>query len=398
MKKSLVNLGLFAIAGAGFFALVLAVYVTDKGLAGRLTIDLALINLGGAICRFGLDLAIIQKSDRALRFGLGDAWISVPIAALLYSFVVLSGAQNIGLGSLFFLVATAAFNEILAAHLRNAGYHIGIYVVRIAGFVPSVLLVLLTDAPDQGTIQIALLMTNGLIVVGLYIIGYLWIGRVNKGAGERLSFRWLLERFTLIANFNALTSTLLAKIDVLVFATMLSDEAIGDYSIIKQTVGILMFVSGSFNYRYAPEVRRLWQSGVRPAFRDRFRAHTREARKLSALGVVLAGALLIVEYYVFDLPASYLPLFVIMLAMYGTFACVSNSGMYLTAMGRIGYQTLRLWGSIVLFVAFAFALNTISPGNPMILVTYCAAITFFQLFLFVNLSRLLSAMKMDTPN
>ena len=120
MKKSVGNLLLFAMASAGFFALVLAVYVTDKALAGLLSVDLALINLGGAICRFGLDLTIIQKSDRSLRFGLGNAWAVVPVAALVYSLVMLAGAQNVGLASLVFLVTTAAFNEILAAHLRNA--------------------------------------------------------------------------------------------------------------------------------------------------------------------------------------------------------------------------------------------------------------------------------------
>jgi O-antigen/teichoic acid export membrane protein len=390
MKKSVLNLLLFAISGAGFFALVLAVYVTDKALAGRLSIDLALINLGGAICRFGLDLTIIQKSDRALRFGLGDTWFAVPVAACLYSLVVLPGAQNVGLLSLTCLVATAAFNEILAAHLRNAGLHVAIYAVRICGFIPSVLLLLLTPAPDGATIQTALLMTNGVIVSGLYLIGYLRIARSQSGADERTTVRWLLERFTLLACLNTLTATLLAKIDVLVFATMLSDEVIGDYAIIKQTAGLLTFVAGSFNYRYASDVRRLWQSEERAKFRTKFWAHIREAVMLSALGAVVAGLILVAEYHIFDLPPQYLSLFAALLVMYVCFACLSPSGMYLTAMGKIAYQTARLWGSIILFLGFAYALDWVLPGDPLILVTYSAAIAVFQVLLFLSLSRMVS--------
>jgi hypothetical protein len=389
MKKSIVNLLLFATASAGFFALVLAVYVTDKALAGRLSVDLALINLGGAICRFGLDLTIIQKSDQSLRFGLGNAWAVVPAAALVYSLVMLAGAQNVGLASLVFLVTTAAFNEILAAHLRNAGLHLFIYVLRIASFVPAVALVLLTPDPGAATIQSALLMINGGVFVGLYAIGAWRIGRTQDAGHERITVRWLTERFTLVANLNTLTSTLLAKIDVLVFALMLPDAVIGDYSIIKQTASLLMFVSGSFNYRYASDVRRIWQSGDMATFRTRFWGHTREAVKLSALGTVAAAVLLVAEYHIFELPAAYLPLFAAMLAAYGLFACVSNSGMYLTAMGRIGLQTFRLWGSIVLFLALSFGLNEAAPGSALILVTYSASITIFQVLLFANLSRLL---------
>jgi len=389
MKKSLLNLILFAVSGAGFFVLVLAVYVTDKSLAGRLAIDLALINLGGSICRFGLDLAIIQRSDKTLRFGVGDALFVVPLAALLYSFAALTFAQNVGFVSLTILVTTVAFNEILAAHLRNSGLQTSIYLVRIIGFLPGHAVILFADNLDGDIVESALLWVNASIVLGLFAIGYVRITRAQNGERERITIRWLTERFTLFANLNSLTSTLLAKADVLVFATMLPDAVIGDYSIIKQTLGILMFVSASFNYRYASEVRRIWQTGSRAVFRTKFREHAREAALLTAVGLVLAAAALLIEYLVLDL-VLYTPLFVALLLAYGAFAVASISGMYLTAMGRIGFQTIRLLGSLILFLVLAFTLNAVSPESTLVLTTYSASIATFQLLLFASLVRLLS--------
>lgn len=389
MKKSLLHLFLFGVSGAGFFALVLAVYASDKALAGRLAVDLAMINLGGAVCRFGLDLAVIQRSDKTLRFGLGDALFVVPLAAMLYSLVVLGGAQNVGIISLTVLVTMVAFNEILAAHLRNSGLQTSIYLVRISGFLPGLALILLADNLDGDVIEIALLLVNVGIVIGLVVIGYVRIARDQSGEGERITIRWLTERFTLVANLNSLTATLLAKADVLVFATMLSDAVIGDYSIIKQTLGVLMFVSASFNYRYASDVRRIWQSQSRAMFRRKFGEHAREAALLTAVGLVLAAAALTIECQVLDL-APNTPLFAALLVAYGAFAVASTSGMYLTAMGRIGFQTIRLVGSLILFLLLAFSVNAVWPESALVLATYSASIATFQLLLFANLTRLLT--------
>jgi len=389
MKKSLLNLVFFAVSSSGFFVLLLAVYVTDKALAGCLAIDLALINIGGSICRFGLDLAIIQKSDKMLRFGLGEALFIVPLASLLYSFVVLGSVQNLGLVGLTFLVTAVAFNEILAAHLRNTGLQTSIYLVKIGSFLPGVALILLTSNLNEDIVVSAILLVNIGILFGLFVVGYVRIARAQGDDAERIKIRWLTERFTLFANLNSLTSTLVAKIDVLVFAAMLPASVIGDYSIIKQTVGILMFVSASFNYRYASEVRRIWQSGSRFIFRTKFKEHSREAALLTAVGIALTVIALAVESQIFQL-APYTLVFVSLLFAYGLFSVASTSGMYLTAMGRIGFQTTRLIGSLILFLVVSYSFNTLLPNNILVLATYGASIATFQILMFISLIRILS--------
>jgi O-antigen/teichoic acid export membrane protein len=389
MIKSLLNLALFAVSGSGFVVLVLIVYLTDKGLAGRLAIDLALIFLGGSICRFGLDLAIIQRSDKNLRFGFGHALFVVPLAALLYSLVVLPGVNNVGLTGLTVLVTTIAFNEILAAHLRNYGLQVSIYLVRIIGFLPGFLIILSAKNIDSEVIRNSLLVVNIGIILGLYTVGYLRIKRNQTADGEKIKVGWLVERFTLFANLNSMVSTLLAKVDILVFATMLPDSVIGDYSIIKQTLGVFMFVAASFNYRYASEVRRLWKTGSPATFKAKFRAHSREAVVLTAVGLLVASAALTIEFQLLDLNSNILLLASLIVA-YGVFAISSVSGMYLTAMDRIGFQTIRLVGSLVLFFILALTVNAISAKSTWVLMTYSASIATIQLLMFASLVRLLS--------
>ncbi len=389
MKKSFLNLILFGLSSASLFFLVLAVYLSDKALAGRLAVDLALISLGGTKCRFGIDWSIIQKSDRSIRFGLGELTWLIPIAAIAYGLVAGYAAKILDTQFLTALVALSAANEVLAAHLRNAGKHQSIYIVRIVAVILGVSSTLFVPILDDNTLVLVTLSIFTIVAVGFLLVGFVQIPRPERHEGVSIKASWLVERFNTFAYTNSLLANLVAKCDLILFAAMLPEHTLGDYAIIKQTLGILAFVSASFNYRYASDVRRLWQSGEREAFHDSFWLRTREATLLTLLGVVATIAILTVEAIAFDFPGIYTPIFIGLLVFYGLHAVASNSGMYLTAMGHVSYQTVRLVGSLALFIILSYTVSTIWPNSPFILLTYGFTISVLQIMVFFGVARLL---------